>query len=70
MRQEPAGFHRKAKPCRRGLAPLAKAFGGGQMVEAVVDLHRIEVAQITAEHLAGGQVFWIEKAAPVLVMPS
>src|SRR5690242_17531188 len=68
--QEAAGFHREAEACRRCLAPGVEGRHTGQFVEAVIELHRIEVGKIKLEHFRGRELLGIERPAPVVVVPA
>src|SRR5690348_8375907 len=55
---------------RRCLAPGVEGRHTGQFVEAVIELHRIEVGKIKLEHFRGRELLGIERPAPVVVVPA
>src|SRR3546814_9458082 len=52
------------------LAPRIEGFGLGQAIEAVVDFDRIELPRIISEPSFGRQIFGIEGAAPMPIVPA
>lgn len=70
MGQEPAGLHRVHEPPGCLIAPPGECRGIGQLVEAVVDLNRIERPGIVCEPLGDGELSRVEVAAPVAILPA
>ena len=55
---------------RRLLAPGLEGLRGGQLIESIVDLDRVESPGVELEPLLRRRFFRIEAPAPVIVIPS
>jgi len=65
-----AAFGGKAESRGRAGAPVLESGFERQTIEGVVQFDGVEVARVELQHLGGGQLFRIERTAPVAVMPA
>src|SRR5262245_32467389 len=70
MGQVSIRFDRVNESFRRLLAPGLEGLSGGQLIESVVDLDRVERLGVELEPLLRRRSFRIEAPAPVLVIPA
>ena len=70
VRDIPAGLYRKLEILRGAVAPSLEHLGGGEAIEAGVDLDRVEVAGVVGEPVRGAQARRIEVAAPLRMAPA
>jgi hypothetical protein len=67
---EAAAFHSETKIIRDRFAPCFERINGWQMIEAVIELDRVEILRIKFEHFGGGKSLGIERAEPMPVIPA
>src|SRR5215475_10243195 len=70
MGQVSVRFDRVDESVRRLLAPGLEGLSGGQLIESIVDLDRVESLGVELEPLLLQRSFRIEAPAPVLVIPA
>jgi hypothetical protein len=70
MREVPARLHGVDKGSRHAAAPLREGVAFGKPVERIVDFNRLESARVVFKPARGWQIRRIERALPVLVLPS
>src|SRR5215475_6070320 len=70
MGQVSIRFDRVNESVRRLLAPCLEGLGGGQLVESIVDLDRVESLSVELEPLLRRRSFRIEAPAPMVVIPA
>ena len=68
VRDEAASLHGEQEIMRHRLLPPVERSLGGQVVERVVQLHRVEVAQVVREHAGRTNVGGVIASDPVLVV--
>ena len=52
-----------------GIPPVVKGFFGGEVVEAVIDLHRGELPHIEAKPFRLGETLRVEPSSPMFIAP-
>jgi hypothetical protein len=65
-----AGLHCETKICRRLLAPSLQRLRCGQAVKTIIDFDRVKMLGIPTERLFRPQIGWIERPAPMRIMPT
>src|SRR5262245_18711151 len=70
MGQVSVRFDRVDESFRRLLAPGLEGLSGGQLIESIVDLDRVESLGVELEPMLRGRFFRIEAPSPVLVIPA
>ena len=70
MRQVTTAFYGEAEAGGRLLTPVLDCGRGGEAVKTVVDFNCVEVPYVPAQILMGLEIFGVETAAPVFVVPS
>src|SRR5262245_18740839 len=70
VRQVSVRLDRVDEPVRRLRAPCLEGLRGGQLIESVVDLDRVESLGVELEPTLRGRFFRIEAPAPGLVIPA
>src|ERR1051326_1700554 len=70
MCKKPAGFHGKYEPFRDRIAPAIESALLGQPIKSIVEFRSIKMPDVICQHLLSPQILRIERAHPMLVMPS
>src|SRR5262245_52720571 len=68
--QVPVRLDRVYESIRRPRAPCLEGLRGGQLIESVIDLDRVESRGVELEPLLRRRFFRIETAAPALIIPA